>query len=104
MHQVLFFTTVLSPFVVGSVEVIKRTINLPKNYVPLLSVGTGLLLGSLAYPLTEMELVLRLWAGAGAGLSGTGLFEIVNRREGFTKTSKKEQKRKSQGKSPRREE
>ncbi|WP_101841830.1 holin [Halobacillus sp. Marseille-P3879] len=88
MQDLLLFVTVLSPFVAGSVEVVKRTVKLPKNYVPLLSVGTGLLLGSLAYPLTDMELILRLWAGAGAGLSGTGLFEIVNRREGFTKSSK----------------
>ncbi|MCP3026890.1 holin [Halobacillus sp. A5] len=93
MQELLLFVTVLSPFVVGSVEVIKRTIPLPKNYVPLLSVGTGLLLGSLAYPLTDMDLVLRLWAGAGAGLSGTGLFEIVNRRDGFTKSSKEDREK-----------
>nr|WP_082235851.1 holin [Halobacillus massiliensis] len=90
MNQVLLFATLLSPFVVGMVEVLKRTIDLPKNYVPLISLGAGLVLGSLAYPLTDMELMLRLWAGAGAGLSGTGLFEIVNRREGYTKSSKKE--------------
>ncbi|WP_173918882.1 holin [Halobacillus sp. Marseille-Q1614] len=90
MNQVLLFATLISPFAVGLVEVLKRTIDLPKNYIPLISLATGLVLGALAYPLTDMELMLRLWAGAGAGLSGTGLFEIVNRREGYTKSSKKE--------------
>ncbi|MCP3032248.1 holin [Halobacillus sp. A1] len=88
MQQVLLFATILCPFVTGSVEVMKRTINLPKNYLPLISAGTGLVIGALAYPLTDMDLALRLWAGAGAGLSGTGLFEVMNRSQGFTKRSK----------------
>ncbi|MFC7063017.1 holin [Halobacillus seohaensis] len=91
MHQVLLFATLLSPFVAGSVQMVKRTVTLPKNYVPLLSTGTGLLLGALAFPLTDMDLMLRLWAGVGAGLSGTGLFEIINRRDGYTNCSKGDQ-------------
>ncbi|MGE7762089.1 holin [Peribacillus sp. NPDC097895] len=32
-----------------------------------------------------MDIVLRLWAGAFAGLSGTGLYEVFNNRIGTTK-------------------
>ncbi|MGE7637613.1 holin [Peribacillus frigoritolerans] len=32
-----------------------------------------------------MDIVLRLWAGAFAGLGGTGLYELVANREGNSK-------------------
>lgn len=85
MEQVLLFATVLLPVVTAFVELIKKTINLPKNLIPMISLITGLLIGAIAYPFTEFELVLRLWAGGFAGLAGTGLFEIINKRDGMTK-------------------
>lgn len=85
MENVLFFATVLLPIVSALVEMIKKTFNLPKNIIPSISFVTGLIIGGIAYPFTDMELVLRLWAGGFAGLSATGLFEVVNKREGMTK-------------------
>jgi hypothetical protein len=85
MEQVLLFATVLLPIVTALVELVKKTINLPKNYLPLISVVVGLIVGAIAYPFTDFELVLRLWAGGFAGLAGTGLFEILNKRGGMTK-------------------
>ncbi|WP_245804799.1 holin [Halobacillus hunanensis] len=85
MQQVLLFTTVISPFVFGVIEVVKKAFRIPKKYIPLLSVGIGLLAGIAAFPFTDMSLMLRIWAGVGAGLSGTGLFEMVKKREGFSK-------------------
>ncbi|MBM7541808.1 holin [Amphibacillus cookii] len=85
MEQVLIFATVLLPIVSALVEMIKLTFNLPKNIIPSISFIIGLLIGSVAYPFTDLELVLRLWAGGLAGLSATGLFEMVNKREGTTK-------------------
>jgi len=85
MEQVLLFATVLLPIVTAVVELVKKTVNLPKNYLPLISVIVGLIVGAIAYPFTDFELVLRLWAGGLAGLAGTGLFELVKKRDGMTK-------------------
>ncbi|UOR13925.1 holin [Halobacillus amylolyticus] len=91
MQQVLLFATVISPFVFGVIEVVKKAFRIPKNYIPLISMGIGLLAGVAAFPFTDMEIMLRAWAGVGAGLSGTGLFEIVNKREGFSKQENSEE-------------
>jgi len=85
MEQVLLFATVLLPIVTALVELVKKTVKLPKNYLPLISVILGLIVGAVAYPFTDFELVLRLWAGGLAGLAGTGLFELVKKRDGMTK-------------------
>ena len=85
MDQVLMFATVLLPIVTALVELAKRTFRLPKNIIPAISFVIGLTIGVIAYPFTPMEIVLRMWAGGLAGLSATGLFEIVNKREGMTK-------------------
>ncbi len=85
MQQVLIFTTILAPIVAAMVQVVKQTVTLPNNVLPILSLVIGLGVGSVAFPFTEMDLVLRLWAGAFAGLGGTGLYELVAKREGTSK-------------------
>jgi hypothetical protein len=85
MQQVLIFTTILAPIVAAVVQVVKQTVTLPNNVLPILSLVIGLAVGSVAFPFTEMDLVLRLWAGAFAGLGGTGLYELVAKREGTSK-------------------
>lgn len=85
MENVLIFATVLLPIVSALVELAKKTISMPKNIIPLISLAVGILVGLAAYPFTDMELVLRLWAGGFAGLAGTGLFELVKKREGVSK-------------------
>ncbi|GAA5416186.1 hypothetical protein Pryu01_01218 [Paraliobacillus ryukyuensis] len=86
MEQVLIFATVLLPIVTSLVELVKRTVNIPKNIVPMISLVVGLAVGAASYPFTDLELIMRLWAGGFAGLAGTGLFELaVNKRQGRTK-------------------
>ncbi len=86
MEEVLIFATVILPIVTALVELVKRTVTIPKNIVPVVSFVIGIAIGAVAYPFTDLELVMRLWAGGFAGLAGTGLFEIaVNKREGTTK-------------------
>ena len=86
MEQVLIFATVLLPIVTAVVELIKKTVSLPKNIVPALSFVVGIAIGAAAYPFSDLDLIMRLWAGGFAGLAGTGLFELaVNKREGKTK-------------------
>lgn len=85
MEAVLLFATILSPVVAALVELIKQTVNVQKNYLPLIALVIGLLVSFVAYPFTDMELVLRLWSGGFAGLAATGLYELTTKRDGTTK-------------------
>ncbi|SIR91683.1 MULTISPECIES: holin [Bacillus amyloliquefaciens group] len=85
MEEVLIFATILAPILTALVQLVKKTVKLPTNIVPALSFVIGIGLGAIAYPFTDLDLVLRLWAGGFAGLAATGLFEIGAKREGTTK-------------------
>jgi hypothetical protein len=85
MESVLIFATIISPIVLAIIELLKHTVNVKKNLIPLASLVIGLLVGAISYPFTDLELVLRFWAGSFAGLAATGLFELGNKREGTTK-------------------
>ncbi len=88
MEQVLLFATVLAPVILALNEGVKKTINLPKNLLPAIGLFLGFIVGAAAYPFTNMDLVLRLWAGGLSGLSSVGLFELGKYREGNTKEGK----------------
>lgn len=88
MLNVLILATILLPVIVAVVELAKKTVNIKKNYIPLIAVILAMVIAALAYPFTDLNIVMRLWAGLLAGLSSTGLFEIAKYREGFTKGDK----------------
>ncbi|MDC3418375.1 holin [Aquibacillus salsiterrae] len=88
MEQVLSFATVLTPIVSALVQLVKKTVTVKKNYLPLGSFLIGIVLGILAYPFADLALVPRIWAGGVAGLAATGLFELVTKREGSSKDKK----------------
>ncbi|RUT36328.1 holin [Paenibacillus zeisoli] len=82
---VLAFASVLTVFVLAGVQLMKRTVNVKKNLLPVLGLGIGLIVGGISFPFTDLNLTLRLWAGGLAGLSATGLFELGKNRPGNTK-------------------
>lgn len=86
LDDVMAFASVLAIFVLALVQLVKKSIKLPRNAVPVVGFVIGLLTGAAAYPFTELDIALRLWAGGLAGLSATGLFELVfQQRTGMTK-------------------
>lgn len=85
MTNLLIFATILAPIILAVVELIKRTAPIKKNYIPLIAFAVGVFIGFAASPFTDLDIVLRLWAGGLAGLSATGLFELGNKYEGNTK-------------------
>lgn len=86
LDNVMALASVLAVFILALVQLIKNNINLPRNIIPFIGLGIGLLIGAAAYPFTNLELTLRLWSGGLAGLSATGLFELAfNNRPGTTK-------------------
>lgn len=88
MNEVLLFATILAPIILAVVQLIKVTADIPKNYIPLIAFAVGIFIGYAASPFTELDVVLRLWAGGLAGLSATGLFELGNKHEGTSKDVK----------------
>ncbi|MDN3956810.1 holin [Sporolactobacillus laevolacticus] len=86
MTEVLALATIMLPIITAVTQLIKKSISIPKNAVPAIAFGVGLIIGLAAYPFTDLPPVLRLWAGGLAGLSSTGLFELaLNDRPGNTK-------------------
>lgn len=85
-NNVLTFASLLSVIIVAVVQLVKTTITVPKNLVPVIGLVIGVLIGWAAAPFTDLDLVLRLWAGGLAGLSATGLFELaLNNRKDTSK-------------------
>ncbi|KUP25897.1 holin [Paenibacillus sp. DMB5] len=86
LDHVMAFASVLAVFVLALVQLIKNNVNLPRKTIPIVGLAIGLLTGAAAYPFTDLDTILRLWAGGLAGLSATGLFELAfNNRPGGTK-------------------
>lgn len=84
--DVLLFASALAVVVLALIQFVKKSINMPANVVPLVGLVVGMLVGVAAYPFTDLDLTLRLWAGGLAGLSATGLFELAfSKRDGSTK-------------------
>ncbi|QTD41400.1 holin [Sporosarcina sp. Te-1] len=89
MTDVLIFATILAPIILAFVQLVKKSVNIKNNLLPLIALVVVLFVGFAASPFTELDLVLRLWAGGLAGLSATGLFELVDNQTGFTKENKR---------------
>lgn len=81
MTEILILTSILVPIVTGVTEAGKKTFNLPINWVPVVALALGLLLGLAAIPFTDLDAAMRLWAGGLAGLASVGLFEVVKQRD-----------------------
>lgn len=84
MEAVLVFAGIIAGIVVALVQLVKVTFpSVPKNLIPLIGLLIGLLVALAAYPFTDLPFDHRLWSGVFAGLSATGLFELVfNPRKG----------------------
>lgn len=89
MTEVLIFATILAPIILAVVQLFKKSFNIKNNLIPLIAFAAGLFIGFAASPFTDLDLVLRLWAGGLAGLSATGLFELVDKQDGYSKENKR---------------
>lgn len=85
-QEVLITASILVPIVTALTGVLKAMFNLKKNFLPVISVVIGLLVGLAIAPFTELAFDVRLWIGGLAGLAGTGFYELAwKSREGTTK-------------------
>lgn len=90
LNSVLAFASILAPIILALVQLVKKSVPLPNNSIPLVGLVVGLLIGAVAYSFTDLHVSERLWAGGLAGLSATGLFELIfSDRKGITKSKDK---------------
>lgn len=84
MTSVLTFATLIAIFVTLALETFKKLMegfNKPvhPSLLPAVAFLIGVAMGAIAYPFTDMELVLRLWAGGVAGWMASGLYDTVKK-------------------------
>lgn len=74
-------TTVL---VIGAiVEVLKRALSIPSNFVPLVSVIIGIGVGALAAAMSVTPLLQGVWLGLVAGLMASGTYDVIKKTANF---------------------
>jgi hypothetical protein len=79
MENVLAFATIIAAVISMCMEMIKKAAGdkMPSKWIPAVSFAVGLFIGAVAYPFTDMDLVLRLWSGGIAGWMASGIYETV---------------------------
>ncbi|MEA0552976.1 hypothetical protein U1P98_04530 [Lysinibacillus irui] len=63
--------------VLAVAEVLKKTINLNTQYMPITSVVVGIFIGLVLWPLVEYPLYVMLISGFIAGLTASGTFDLL---------------------------
>lgn len=77
--NLLLVAAVLVLFVNAIVEVVKRTTNLNKRFLPLVAVASGIFVSAVFYPLPfhSYDLYTMLVTGFISGLTASGTFDIT---------------------------
>ena len=81
MDQILIYAAVLSPFVAGFVEIVKRKAQLQGKEVLVLAVLIGIVIGGLYGATIAGDIVGHIWGGAASGMMAIGVFEVVKKEE-----------------------
>ena len=85
MESIIAFATVISVITIALTQLVKQ-VGVPKNVVPLIAIGIGIVLGGITafIPeiITELSIGGRLLAGLISGLMATGIWETFKNREG----------------------
>jgi len=76
MTEILAMATVITPIVSGVVEAVKRATSVNDNLLPIVAILIGVILGTLATFVVDIDIASRIWAGGISGLAATGLFEL----------------------------
>lgn len=73
----LIIAASIAVFVIAAIEVVKRTTNIAARYLPITSIVVGIFVGIIAKPYSEYDYYTMVIAGALAGLSACGLFDLT---------------------------
>lgn len=89
MESIIAFATVISVITIALTQLVKQG-GVPKNVVPLIAIGIGIVLGGITNCLflkllPNYQLVVVCFFGLISGLMATGIWETVRTRTGSTK-------------------
>lgn len=83
MDGVLVLATGIGLFVGLFMQLVKTTYRaathkeLNKNWIPLIAVIVGMIIGAAVAPFTPADIWTRLWAGALSGFIASGMYETI---------------------------
>jgi multidrug transporter EmrE-like cation transporter len=81
MNQLLLIATVIAPVTTALVQVVKQTGKVKDNYLPIVALAIGLLLGLAASVLpVGVPVAYLVWAGGISGLAASGVYENIKQR------------------------
>lgn len=89
MDNIITVAMILMPMVLAITEIVKSSVVMKKNLIPLVSVIIGLILGVLSYYVTDLHLegytvVDHVFIGFASGVLATGTYELGKFRGGNT--------------------
>ena len=88
MEVIISFALTISAVTLGLTEVVKRLFNFPKDVIPLVSMGIGILVSVTSYVIPEIHTNISLYGlilrGIISGLMASGMWETFKKRDGHT--------------------
>ena len=86
MEQIIAFAGIISVITIALTEVVKRTKTIPKNFIPIVSMVIGIVIGGVTIFIpeivSELSIAGRLLAGLISGLMATGIWETFKNKNG----------------------
>lgn len=77
LTNIFSIAAIIVAIVLASAEVLKRTFKINKQFMPIVSVVIGVLIGAGFWPLSEHPLYVMIIAGFVAGLTAAGTFDVL---------------------------
>ncbi|MEB5784145.1 holin [Staphylococcus pseudoxylosus] len=84
MEQIIALAGIISVITIALTEVVKRTKTIPKNFIPIVSMVIGIVIGGVTIFIpeivSELSVAGRLLAGLISGLMATGIWETFKNK------------------------
>lgn len=88
MEVIISFALTISALTLAITEVIKKIFNIPKDVIPLVSMGIGVFVSVSSYIIPEIQTNISLYglilSGIISGLMASGMWETFKKRDGQT--------------------
>lgn len=82
LTTLLFIAASITILVTAFIEVVKRTTNILARYLPITSIVVGIFVAIIVKPFADYDYYTMVVAGAIAGLSACGLFDLTKVTKG----------------------
>ena len=82
LTTLLVIAASITILVTAFIEVVKRTSNIPARFLPITSIVVGIFVAVIVVPFADYDYYTMVIAGAIAGLSACGLFDLTKVAKG----------------------